>query len=135
EPLHYLSSLQMREVAVGDVGHRRFDQLSPDRLRAFQLALIFHPNLAVDRRQRCVDVVDARNGTVFAIRQRASFGVRDDIFHCGDRKPLADTRSFVDESSLSALEGDLLNDLGDKGWNVGPRADAIALGPRLLRSD
>ena len=58
---------------------RAANQLARDRVAADELALVLELDLARDRRQRRVDVGDARHDLALARRQRATLGVRDDV--------------------------------------------------------
>ena len=57
----------VREVAVGHVGDGGANQLARDAVGALQLAFVFQLELAGDRRQRGVDVGDARHDRLFAV--------------------------------------------------------------------
>ena len=135
EPFDHLPRLEMRQVAVGHVRDGGANQLAPDHLGALQLALVFHLELARDRRQRCVDVGDARDRAVLAVDERAALGIRDDVLHRRDGQALADARALVDAAILPRLERDLLDDFRDEGRHVRFRAVVVAREPRLLRGD
>ena len=54
------------------------DQIARDLLGAAQLAFVLELELAGDRRQRRVDVGDARHDERLAVGERPPLGVRDD---------------------------------------------------------
>ena len=105
---------RVSSVAAHAVEHRRdgaAHQLARDVFGALQLAFVFELDLAGERRQRAVDVADARDGRRFAVHERPPLGVRDDAFERRDRQPLADAGPLVDLLILARLERDLLDDL------------------------
>ena len=112
EPLDDLAGVEVREVAVGDVATAPRTRSRADGLGALQLALVLQLELAGDRRQRGVDVGDARHGDRLRRGiERAPLGVREHVLHHRNRQPLADARALVDAPILTRLEGDLLDDL------------------------
>ena len=64
------------EVAGRDVEHRGANEIPRDRVGAAQLAFVFQLELAGDRRQRRIDVGDARHDDRLSRRERAPLGVR-----------------------------------------------------------
>ena len=100
-----------REVAVEHVGDGGADQVARHLVGALQLAFVLELELAGHRRQRGVDVGDARHDRRFAVGERAPLGVRDDGLEHADRQALADARALVDLALVARLERDLLDDL------------------------
>ena len=96
-----------------DDADRRANQIARDLLGAAQLAFVLELELAGDRRQRRVEVGDARHDQLLAVRQRAPLGVGDDELERRDRQPLADAGPLVDLAIGARLERDLLDDLAD----------------------
>ena len=124
--------------AVEHAGEHRSDgganEVARHLLGAAQLALVLELELACDRRQRRVQVGDARHNDLFARRQRAPLGIRDHELQRRNREALADARSFVDLSLAARLKRNFLDDLAHVGRNVDLRRSG-ALGPRLLSRD
>ena len=114
------------ELLGEDVGDRRADQLARDVVGALQLAFVFHLELAGNRRQRRVDIGDARDDRRLAVGQRASLGIRQHVFEAGDRQPLADARAPIDLAIGTRLKRDLLDDLA----HVDRHVDRLAVLPR-----
>ena len=86
-----------------------------DRVGALQLAFVLELDLAGDRRQRRVDVGDARHDQRLALRQRAALGVRDDVLeHVIGRRWLTPERLSI-LLFAARLEGDFLDDLAHVG--------------------
>src|SRR5262249_38165901 len=80
-----------------------------------------------------VDVGDARDDLRVSRNDRATLGIRHDVFGDGDRHALRYARSLVDPPIGARLERDALDDLGDKIWYAhGP---AFARNPRFLLRD
>ena len=71
EPLGDLPQVGAGEVAVEDVADGRADDVAGDVVGAAQLAFVLELELAGDRRQRGVDVGDARHGDRLAGRSSA----------------------------------------------------------------
>ena len=78
EPLDDRARVDAVEHAGEDGADRRADQVARDLLGAAQLALVLELELAGDRRQRRVDVGDARHDERLAVGERAPLGVGDD---------------------------------------------------------
>jgi hypothetical protein len=113
------------------------DQLARDRVAAHQLALVLQLDLAGDRRQRGVDVGDARHDLRLAGEHRAPLGVRHHVLHHRDRHALRHARALVDALVGARLERDALDTSATSG---GTRTGArrrlgVALRPRLLLRD
>ncbi len=135
EPFDNLPCLEMREVAVGDAADGRANQFARDRLGALELALVFHLELARNRRQRGIDVGDAGHRDRFAVHQRPPLGIGDDVLDRGDGQALAHSRSLVDAAILPCLERDLFHDLGDERRHLGGQRRTVAGEPRFLRGN
>ena len=84
------------EDAAEHGADRGADDLAGDVVGAAQLAFVLELELAGDRRQRGVDVGDARARPRFARQQRAPLGVGDHVLEQRDRQPLADAGPLVD---------------------------------------
>ena len=101
--------------AAGALAERRVgraaNQLARDRLTADQLTFVLELDLAGDRRQRRVDVGDARHDLRLAGAHRAPLGVRDDVLHHRDRHALRHARAPVDALVGPRLERDALDHL------------------------
>ena len=100
---------------------------------ALHLAFVLQFELAGDRRQRGVDVADARHDHLLVVANRAALGVRNHIFHRRDRQPLAHARALVDLLVFARGEGHALDHLLHivrqmQRMPVAPR-------PRFLRGD
>ena len=118
EPLGDLPQVGDREVAAEHVADGSPDDVARDVVGAAQFAFVFQLELAGDRRQRRIDVGDARHDDGLAGQQRAPLGVRDDVLEQRDRQALADARSLVDLRVLPRLERDLLDDFADEVGNL-----------------
>ena len=126
EPADDLRRVGPLEVAGEHVRDRRPHQFARHRLGALQLALVLELELAGDRRQRRVDVGDARHRHALAGGQRAPLGVRHDVLEARDRHALADARPLVDLLVVARLERDLLDHLAHERRAPAPRSPSSA---------
>ena len=104
-------------------------------MRADLLAFVFQLHLARHRRNRSVNIGDARDNPVFSGYQLAAFSVRDDRFHYADWKALRDARVFVNALIVSGLESNLFDRFANEVGNQETILKAIARGPGFLSSD
>src|SRR5262245_25995011 len=143
EIVERLSEVDSREARAEDFAAGFANQVARDSFGPDLFALVFKLDLAGDRRDRGVNVADARGDHALAVEQGSAFGVRRDALHDADRQALADAGALVDTLVLPRYERDLFDDFADglgyqKGQLVMIRVVAVitvAVRPCLLLSD
>src|SRR5581483_2424390 len=114
EPHHDLVGVHVARAFFERGVRRPSDEFPRYGLPTDQLPLVLQLDLPGDRRERRIDIGDARYDLVFAHLQRSPFRIGYDVLQHGDRHALRYARASIDSLIDARLKGNALDDLGDK---------------------